>query len=218
MERFDLAVIIPAFNEENTIGEIVSSTIAFSHVIVVDDGSSDKTAVIAVEEGAILVKHENNKGHNESLRSGFSKAWEIGVQYMITMDADGQHQVKDVIRVAQDLKAGNELVLGIRPRKQRFSEILMGYYFYCKFGVLDILCGLKGYNIHLWKDYHTKFFDFDSIGTELACLALSSGRKFSQLNIELNDRRDKSRYGGPLTSEIRIIKTLILLLRRRMKN
>ena len=77
MERFKLAIIIPAYNEENTIFDLVKSASNHGLVIVVNDGSTDNTKKLAEFAGAILINHKDNRGYDSSLNSGFKKADDV---------------------------------------------------------------------------------------------------------------------------------------------
>lgn len=92
-------VIMPAWNESKFIGELVRSLREWSiHVLVVDDGSTDDTAAIAEAAGAKVIRQEGNKGKGAALAAGFEYAKEQGYDAVVTMDADGQHDPKDVLR------------------------------------------------------------------------------------------------------------------------
>ena len=86
-----VAIIVPAFNEENTIGHVVDSISSYGTVIVINDASTDNTLKEAKKMGAIVVTHSENKGYDEALNSGFRKASELNKEAVITFDADGQH-------------------------------------------------------------------------------------------------------------------------------
>jgi glycosyltransferase involved in cell wall biosynthesis len=87
-----IAVLIPAFCEENSVGEIVTSARqSVPDVIVVDDASTDATAARAEEAGAIVLKRAVNGGKGASLTEGFKYIVETGYDAVITMDADGFH-------------------------------------------------------------------------------------------------------------------------------
>ena len=94
MDRCRVALVIPALNEEKTIYEVVKESLKFGLVVVVDDGSVDQTAKFAELGGAVVVSHEKNKGYDSALNSGFIKAESLGCEYIITLDADGQHNPK----------------------------------------------------------------------------------------------------------------------------
>jgi len=92
-------VIMPAWNESKFIGELVRTLRQWSiHVLVVDDGSTDKTAEIAEEAGARVIRLQGNQGKGGALAVGFQHAKDEGYDAVVTMDADGQHDPKDVLR------------------------------------------------------------------------------------------------------------------------
>ncbi len=93
----EIAVLIPAHNEEKNIGRLVSDLkSSFSTVIVVDDGSSDKTAENASGKGAVVISHAICRGKGEALKTGFKYIAEKGLPAVITVDGDGQHPVGDI--------------------------------------------------------------------------------------------------------------------------
>lgn len=92
-------VIMPAYNESRSIGALVKSLRDWSiHVLVVDDGSTDDTAECAAAAGATVIRNEKNLGKGAALVRGFEFAQEQGYDAVVTMDADGQHDPKDVLR------------------------------------------------------------------------------------------------------------------------
>ena len=170
--RSKLAVIIPAWNERDTIGNVVRSVIGISTPIVVNDCSKDSTATEAAEAGAIVVNHEVNHGYDGALNSGFQKAAELGFEYAITFDADGQHDADLLRQFYMLLLNGNDLVLGIRPFFPRFSEFIFSLVSRFTLGVRDPLCGMKGYRMDLFHR-HGCFDSCKSIGTRVGPMELS---------------------------------------------
>lgn len=107
---------IPAYNEEKTIAKIVLRTRRLvDSVVVVDDGSTDDTAIIAEGLGAKVIKHERNKGYGAAIRSCFDAARALKADVLITLDADGQHDPEQIARLLEPIKDGSaDLVLGSR--------------------------------------------------------------------------------------------------------
>ncbi|MGD9873458.1 MAG: glycosyltransferase family 2 protein [Kiritimatiellia bacterium] len=92
-------VLMPAFEEEKNIAEVVRAALKYCpQVIVVDDGSSDKTASVADQAGAIVHRHETNRGKGAALQTGFAIARARECDAVITMDADGQHKAEEIPR------------------------------------------------------------------------------------------------------------------------
>jgi glycosyltransferase involved in cell wall biosynthesis len=92
-----ILVLIPAFNAEKTISSLIDQISAFipgKDVLVIDDGSTDKTYQLAKESGANCLQHKKNKGKGEALKTGFEYAVEQGYYGVITLDADLQHDPK----------------------------------------------------------------------------------------------------------------------------
>ncbi|MTK64296.1 MAG: glycosyltransferase [Methanobacterium sp.] len=109
-----LTAIIPAYNEQVSIGSVVlKARMYVDRVIVIDDGSDDRTEEIAVLAGAEIVKHPANQGKGKALESGFKAA--RGSEILITLDADGQHRVTDIPKLVQPILSGEaDIVNGSR--------------------------------------------------------------------------------------------------------
>ncbi|MCD6557497.1 MAG: glycosyltransferase family 2 protein [Candidatus Aenigmarchaeota archaeon] len=110
-----IIAVMPAYNEEKTIGRIIRETRKYvDKIIVVDDGSKDATAQIAKKADALVVKHEVNKGLGMSIRTGLAEARRYNPDIIITIDADGQHDPKDIPKFVDKVKQGYDFVLGSR--------------------------------------------------------------------------------------------------------
>jgi glycosyltransferase involved in cell wall biosynthesis len=93
------AAVIPAYCEEKHIGEVVLRTRAqLDHVLVVDDGSTDQTALRAREAGAEVIVHPVNRGKGETIKTGLRHWFERGAECVIILDGDGQHRPEEIDR------------------------------------------------------------------------------------------------------------------------
>lgn len=123
-ENEDVWVVIPVFNEERVIADVVADVrTTFPNVVCVDDGSRDGSAERVAATRAHLVRHPVNMGQGAALQTGLSYALaRSGGKYFVTFDADGQHQVEDARRMVEIARQGGaDVVLGSRfldqPRK-----------------------------------------------------------------------------------------------------
>jgi glycosyltransferase involved in cell wall biosynthesis len=93
------AAIIPAYQDEKHIGDIVRRTRErLGHVLVIDDGSTDQTAQCAREAGAEVIVHDENRGKGEALKTGLGHWFDQEVTWVILLDSDGQHLPEEVDR------------------------------------------------------------------------------------------------------------------------
>lgn len=111
-----MLVGIPAFDEEQTIAKVVLRARRYAdRVLVVDDGSQDDTGAIAEGLGAIVVRHEKNLGKGAALRDCFAWAKQNGVDVLVTMDADGQHDPSLIRKLVEKMGEENaDVVIGSR--------------------------------------------------------------------------------------------------------
>lgn len=115
-------VIIPAYNARKTISGLIRELIDFGfpreNIMVVDDGSTDRTADAARQIGALVLSESVNRGKGYALRHGFARAAELGWKTVITLDADGQHQVAEIARLL-NADPSYPLVIGCRQRNRK---------------------------------------------------------------------------------------------------
>lgn len=114
--RKKVIVCIPAFNEGKAIGFMVSKSKAYaSEVLVCDDGSSDSTAQVAKEAGAIVVRHDKNMGYGAAIVTLFEAAKKMNADIIVTLDSDGQHDPDQIPAVTEPiLTNGIDIVIGSR--------------------------------------------------------------------------------------------------------
>lgn len=125
-----LLVVIPAFNEGEVISSVLTripkkiSGISQISVLVVDDGSVDFTAKTARKAGALVVRHEINRGLGAALATGFRYAKKKKFEALVTLDADGQHDPKNISKLIKPiLKKKVDVVIGSRMNQQGYMPI-----------------------------------------------------------------------------------------------
>lgn len=108
--------IVPAYNEEKTIGSVVRSLLCHvDRVVVVDDGSLDKTGRLAREAGAVVFCHSLNRGQGAALETGHEYARGIGADFVVHFDADGQFDADDIPPALSALQtSGADILFGSR--------------------------------------------------------------------------------------------------------
>jgi glycosyltransferase involved in cell wall biosynthesis len=110
----DISVIIPAKNEAASIGDVVGrirSAFPKAEVLVVDDGSTDRTPVLALEQGAKVISHPQSLGNGAAVKAGARAA---AGEVLVFLDADGQHDPADIPRLLEKLDEGYDMVVGAR--------------------------------------------------------------------------------------------------------
>jgi glycosyltransferase involved in cell wall biosynthesis len=117
-----LLIIVPALNEEGAIGQVVESVrkeLPGTPVLVIDDCSADNTITVARRAGAEILALPHHLGLGGCVQAGYKLAYELGFDYVIRVDGDGQHDVRDIPRILERLKtSGCEMVIG-----SRFAEL-----------------------------------------------------------------------------------------------
>ncbi|MDA3799636.1 MAG: glycosyltransferase family 2 protein [Kiritimatiellae bacterium] len=160
-----LVVQIPALNEEITIADVISripkdfAGITEVQVLVVDDGSTDRTAELAREAGAIVVSHETCKGVGFAFRTGVSESSKLNADIIVTIDADGQFDPNDISKVIAPIIDGNaDFVTASRfmdnelapvmPKAKRFGNDMIAHWLssMIKKKFFDVSCGFRAYS------------------------------------------------------------------------
>jgi glycosyltransferase involved in cell wall biosynthesis len=205
--REEIAVLIPALNEELRIREVVQSALAHCpNVIVVDDGSEDGTAAAVADLPVTLLRHERRMGKGASLRDGFAQALRMGMRAVVTMDGDGQHLGEDIPRL---IAAANRhpgcLINGARLRKRSQQPLYRrlgnefgdwGISMVCGFRIRDTQCGQRLYPQALCALVDVPGEDFVYEAQLLLSAARELGMRVVSVPIE-------SRYKAVHTGEFR---------------
>ncbi|HXA15903.1 MAG TPA: glycosyltransferase family 2 protein [Thermoanaerobaculia bacterium] len=213
-------VIIPALNAERSVGVVVRDCKAVvKDVLVVDDGSADRTAEVAREAGAQVVSHSVNRGKGAALKTGFAYALEHGFEAVVTLDADGQHLASEIPKfLAAREETGADLIIGGRahlfgqmlPRRRfanRFSARCIAFASHTD--VTDSQSGFRLYSAQLLRAIRLRSDGFD---LESEVIVQAGQRRFKILSIPIDlgfvDGQSTSHY-KPLMDTIRIAWTVI---------
>lgn len=171
-KQLKCCVLIPTYNNAKTIEGVIQSTLQYcDEVIIVNDGCTDNTAdIIAKYPQLIVITHEVNKGKGVGLRNGFAKAAELGFDYAISIDSDGQHFPKDFIVFLDKVeKKPGSLIIGARnmdvanvPTKSNFGKKFSNFWFWAETGISlpDTQSGFRLYPVQRLKKiwlFTTKF-------------------------------------------------------------
>lgn len=117
----EVSIVLPAKNEAANIGAVIESirmTLPEATVLVVDDGSTDDTRVVAEQAGAYVVSHPYSMGNGAAVKTGARQA---NSDILVFMDADGQHDARDIPRLLGKLAEGHEMVVGARKANSHAS-------------------------------------------------------------------------------------------------
>ena len=160
----DVAIIalIPAYNEEKSIGRVVEDTRRYvQNVVVVDDGSTDGTGKAAISAGATVLTHERNRGYGSALATGFTYFRNNGAGVMVVLDGDGQHDPGQIPQLIAPIIEGKaDIVIGSRfmdgeqksrmPTYRRFGigVVNKAWRFASSDSMTDTQCGFRAYSRH----------------------------------------------------------------------
>lgn len=162
--RSQTLVIIPAFNEESTVSEVILDVQSqgFDNIVVVDDGSTDRTSSRAKEVGAKVLTRSINRGMGAATQRGIEYGLNHGFRYFLTIDADGQHAGSDLLPILEALRT-HECVLGSRflslneiPISRRIANKIANLVTGILFGVwvTDSQTGLRGFTREIANELH----------------------------------------------------------------
>jgi glycosyltransferase involved in cell wall biosynthesis len=188
-----ITAIIPALNEEISIGSMVIKTKKFAnHVIVVDDGSTDDTAEIARLAGAHVIVHAKNGGKGEALKTGFREACKNGTKVIVTIDADGQHDPSEIPKVAEPILSREfDMVIGSRylngnsiPLYRRIGQKILDHVTNVNSGinVTDTQSGFRAFAVHAVPTFGFKQNGF-SVESEMLAEAGNAGLRIKEVDI-----------------------------------
>lgn len=214
---------IPAYNEEKTIAKVVLQAQNYvDTVIVCDDGSEDMTADIAKRLGAVVIAHDRNQGYGEALRSIFKKANALNADVLLTLDADGQHDAREISNLLQpilddkaDLVIGSRLLDGGKevPTYRRFGIKII-----TKFTgggannhISDAQSGFRAYNRRALESI-TLLEPGMGASAEILMKAAEKGLRIAEVPVQVQYKGLDTSTHNPLGHGFSVIRTIIKLI------
>lgn len=188
-----ITALIPAYNEELSIGSVVISTNNYvDQIIVVDDGSADKTADIAAKAGATVINHIQNMGKGAALKTGFEAVGDADI--IVTIDSDGQHNPDEIPKLLKPIEDGEaDIVNGSRyldssddetPSYRRLGQTILDTATNLNSGlkITDSQSGFRAFAAHTVPAFRFTKSDF-SIESEMLMDAASKDFKIKEVQI-----------------------------------
>ena len=223
MEHSVISVVIPAYNEEKSIGEVLSKTISVMEnmktpyeIIVVDDGSTDRTRQIASKYKVTILSNGRNKGKGYALRKGFRHA---KGQVIVTLDSDGSHDPKEIPRLIEPLYNGVDITAGSRFLGNRknsttklnrvgntiINAIIMTL---TRKYITDSQTGFRAFKKEVLNKLNLTAKGYE-IETELTVKGLNNGFKYLEIPINCRKRKYHHSKLRLIIDSIKILKTIL---------
>ena len=192
-------ILIPAWNEEANLPAVLKSiaaaTSGFS-VLVVDDGSKDRTSEVARENGAEVVRHPFNLGYGASLQTGYKYALRRGVSFVCQMDADGQHRAEDIEKVCAPVLEGRlDLSIGSRfveptdyehgALRDTGRSLFEGIARFFGLRITDPTSGFQALNEKVLQLYSSEHFPTDFPDVDVLLAAHRAGIRIGEISVEM---------------------------------
>jgi glycosyltransferase involved in cell wall biosynthesis len=221
----DIVAAIPCFNEELFIGSVVLKAKDYvDSVLVIDDGSTDRTALVAEKAGAKVIKHDRNKGKGVAVNTAFKYAREIGFKALVLLDGDGQHEPAFIPSLVKPVLDGNaDMVVGSRYLNIKSS--IPGYRTWGH-GLLTFLTNLgsrvkltdsqSGFRAFSSKAIEALIFAEEglSIESEMQFLANDTDLRVTEIPISIGYHSKAKR--SPLAHGMGVLNSIIGLISRRI--
>lgn len=219
-----VGILLPAYNEEKNIKQVIKEAKKYvpnSKIVVVDDGSTDKTYELAKKTGAKILRHEVNKGKGEALKTGFDFFLKSNVDFVVVADADRQYLVKEAPRLIIPLQQGEaDFVTGYRnwrgvPFRHKLGNFVWRRFFNLLFGTnfKDTNCGFISLSKKTIRKTKRALHGGYIVENTLFVEALKNKLKIKQVPVSVVYRKKS----GILRGFRMVLGVLIFILREGMK-
>jgi glycosyltransferase involved in cell wall biosynthesis len=224
--REELLVLIPAFNEAVRLPAVFQELTTLEEkyrVVVIDDGSRDGTAGVAEELGATVLRLPFNQGYGAALQTGYKYANECKASLIVQMDADGQHDPRDIPTLLAPIRAGEaDLVVGSRFLEQTSYEMgktrTFGRLLFQRIArmagleVTDPTSGFQAMNRRVLELYSgSDFFPSDYPDVDVLLAAFRRGLRIRERTVHMRAETRKSTLHGGLKSSYYVYRLALAL-------
>lgn len=217
-----VAVLLPAYNEEVAIASMILLSSRYAtEVIVIDDGSTDRTKLVSELAGATVLSHKVNKGKGVALKTGFDYAKDFDV--IVTIDADGQHNpseipllIKPIMNDEADLVNGSRYINGHEtstPKYRRIGQTVLDTATNIASGVklTDSQSGFRAFSSKCFKYFK---FDQEGFGIESDMLIEAANNNLRILEVEITVRYDvNTTTANPVIQGVSVLLRILELMR-----
>lgn len=211
----NFAVVIPSFNEEKHIKEVITRTKKYSNnIIVVDDASKDRTEDIASAQKVVVLHHIVNLGKGAALKTGVDFAFRNGADKVVLLDGDLQHSPEEIPHFLKALE-NHDIVFGYRRQNKKHMPIVfkLGNWFIERatrllfhVKILDTQCGFRAFTRQAYNKIRWESNDY-SVESEMIALTGKNKLRYTQIPIETIYH---NRYKGTTVFDgIKIVKNMI---------
>ncbi len=212
-----VVAVIPAYNEERSIAKVVlRAKPMVDQVIVVDDGGTDATGEISKALGATVITHRENLGYGAAMRSAFQAARSLNATAMVTLDADGQHDPKEIPLLLEKIEEGFDVVIGSRlsdkvriPRYRKYGMAVLNFAMRrARVDVADSQSGYRAYSKKALGRIHPTE-DGMSAGVEVLLQARRYRMKICEVPIKCDYSIDKPFRKNPLSHGAGVLMSIL---------
>jgi len=222
-EKPVIIVGMPAYNEERYVGSVVLQARQFAdEVVVVDDGSSDRTVQVARLAGATVVQHEKNRGYGAAVQAVLAEAKKRNPDVLVLLDADGQHNPEEISALVNAISAGSDVAIGARkmrsediPAYRKFGQNIIAYFtrILSRSTLSDTESGFRAFSRKAIKMLEPKEPGM-AISAETISEATAKGLKITEVPISAIYTKDGSTL-NPVKHGIGVLNRVLVMISER---
>lgn len=222
----DTLVIIPAWNEKDSIASVIGevmNALPQVAVLVVSDGSTDDTTLVSHKAGANVLELPINLGVGGAMRAGFKFAQRAGYRNAVQVDADGQHNPRDIAGLLSSMESEYDIVIGSRfagvgdyrvrgPRKWAMLILSKSLSRICHSHLTDVTSGFKAYS-RAAIELYSREYPVEYLGDTINALVIGAKNNLNikEVGVEMRMRKAGSPSHSPLSSAVYLFRSILSL-------